>query len=258
MTKPPTWTLTCDEFAWVWRQETRFDDAYDHPDPLAVRTTPTTEADADKLRTVLSERFPRGGDRGLSAVFTILSNADTRVACVSTIGNTEIRSHGAALDGLGVVAAQRFTPNEGGGDVRLALVSRALVPAHLAAILPKAEPGGAGPMLGYTPRVRGEESPTHWTRDAEGRLPVDERIRKLMRISRSAEGYFVIERDPGTRPIRYLSWIDIPPGQFASGRYLIEVDDNDTTVTPADPAVLAREISKRGYFHATPKRQDDR
>ncbi|MFE1592702.1 ESX secretion-associated protein EspG [Nocardia sp. NPDC058705] len=258
MTKPPTWTLTCDEFDWVWRQETRFDDAYDHPDPLAVRTTPTTETDADKLRTVLRERFPRGGDRGLSAVFTILSNADTRVASVSTVGNSEIRSHGAALDGLGVVAAQHFTPNEGGGDVRLALVSRALVPAHLSAILPKAEPGGAGPMLGYTPRVRGEVSQTHWTRDAQGRLPVDERIRTLMRKRRSAEGYFVIERDPGTRPIQYLSWIDIPPGQYASGRYLIEVDDNDTTITPASPTTVAREISKRGHFHAPPKRQDDR
>ncbi|MFD3506124.1 ESX secretion-associated protein EspG [Nocardia sp. NPDC058666] len=254
----PTWTLTSDEFDWVWRRETRFDDAYDHPDPLAVRTTPTTADAADKLRTVLSERFPRGGDQGLSAVFTIMSNADTRVASVSTIGNTEIRSHGAALDGLGVVAAQRITP-DGGSDIRLALVSRALVPAHLAAILPKADPGGAGPMLGYTPRVRGEEQQTHWTRDAQGRLPVDERIRKLMRLTRSAEGYFVIERDPGThRPTQYLSWIDIPPGQFAGGRYLIDVNDNDTTVTPADPTVLARELSKRGYFHSTPKRQDER
>ncbi|MFD4433943.1 ESX secretion-associated protein EspG [Nocardia sp. NPDC058497] len=258
MTTPPTWTLTGDEFDWVWRQETRFDDAYDHPDPLAVRTTPTTEPEGDKLRETLRERFPRGGDRGLSAMFAIMANADTRVACVNTVGDTEIRCHGAALEGLGVVAAQRITPTEGGGPVRLALVSRATVPAHLAAILPNTEPGGAGPIVGYTPRVRGQEPPTSWNRDAAGRLPAEERIRKLMRLRRSAEGYFVIERNPGNhRPIQYLNWIDIPPGQFASGRYLIEVNDNDTTVIPASPDIVAREISKRGHFHTTPKRQDD-
>ncbi|MGY0501443.1 ESX secretion-associated protein EspG [Nocardia sp. FBN12] len=257
MTHPPTWTLTGDEFTWVWRQETRFDE-YDHPDPIAVRTTPTTEPEADRLRTILRERFPRGGDRGLSAVFAILANADTRVAAVGTVDDSEIRCHGAALDGLGVIVAQRLSPTERNGPVRLALVSRATVPTHLTAILPTAEPGAAGPMVAYTPRVRGEEQASSWTRDAAGRLPADERIRRLMHLRRSAEGYFVINRTPGShRPTQYLSWIDIPPGQFASGRYLIEVNDNDTTVTPASPAIVAREISKRGYFHTTPKRQDD-
>ncbi len=257
MTPPPTWTLTGDEFTWVWRQETRFDE-YDHPDPITVRTTPTTEPEADRLRATLRERFPRGGDRGLSAVFVILANADSRVAAVGTTGDTEIRCHGAALDGLGVIAAQRFSPTEGDSPVRLALVSRASVPAHLAAILPNAKPGAAGPMIGYTPRVRGEEQASSWTRDAAGRLPAEERIRTLMRLRRSAEGYFVITRDPGShRPTQYLSWIDIPSGQFASGRYLIEVNDNDTTITPATPAILSREISKRGHFHTPPKRQDD-
>ncbi|MFC6014029.1 ESX secretion-associated protein EspG [Nocardia lasii] len=258
MSTPPTWTLTGDEFTWVWRQETRLD-AYDHPDPLEVRTTPTTEPDDDRMKAHLRQRFPPGADRGLSAAFAVMANRDTRVAYVGTVGDTEFRAHAAALDGLGVVAAQRICPTEGRGPIRLALLARAHVPAHLAAILPKAAPGGAGPMTAYTPRVRGEQPPTTWIRDAQGRLPAEERIRTLMHRRRSAEGYFVIERDPGThRPIQYLSWIDVPPGQFASGRYLVEVDDNDTTVIPADRTTIAREISRRGHFHAPPKRGDYR
>jgi len=42
-----------------------------------------------------------------------------------------------------------------------------------------------------------------------------------------------------------VSWIDIDNEHPVAGRYLIEVNDNDTTITPASPTVIARELHRR-------------
>ncbi|WP_446225651.1 hypothetical protein ACTWPB_11595 [Nocardia sp. IBHARD005] len=244
-----TWTLTPDEFAGLWHRETGLD-AFDHPAPLVIRESCATRDEQDHLvNAALSTRFPGGSDQGLSAAFTILANADTRLRCAGQLdGGLEVRAHGAALDNLGVVVHQYATTSEPSTPIVMTLTRRTEVPSRLCATLPPTPAGSAGPMLGYTPRVRGEEPPTRWGVEANGERPVEERIRSLVRQRRSGEGQFVIQRGMNTdrpHPPRYSSWIDVAAGP-ARGRYLITVDDNETRVVPVSGSALARELIAQG------------
>lgn len=44
-------------------------------------------------------------------------------------------------------------------------------------------------------------------------------------------------------PSTYLSWADVREGRPAAGRYLIAVDQNDTTVTPASREHIERHLT---------------
>lgn len=69
-----------------------------------------------------------------------------------------------------------------------------------------------------------------------------------MRVPRSAEGQLVIERRFLREPPKYLSWIDIPAGRSTSGRYLVDVDENDVTVTPVSMKAVVHTVSELGGF----------
>ncbi len=242
--------LTPDEFAALWRRETRLD-AFDYPAPIVIRETCAIRADQDRLiNAALSTRFPRDSDQGLSAAFTVLANADTRLRCTGLLdGGLEVRAHGAALDNLGVVVHQYATAAEPSTPVEITLIRRAEVPGQVCATLPPMPPGAAGPMVGYTPRVRGDEQAIGWGDGLDGKPPVEERIRSLVRQLRTGEGQFVLHRGTNTdrpHPPRYSSWIDVVSRSTAHGRYLITVDDNETRVVPASGGGLARALLAEG------------
>ncbi|MFC9662090.1 ESX secretion-associated protein EspG [Nocardia sp. NPDC127606] len=251
------WTLDSNQFAWLWRQFPGHDE-FDYPDPIRIRQTPTTEDGDRHMKAVLAEGFLRDEDSPLRVAFTALANPETRIRCFGTLSDgQEVHSHGVVSGRIGVVVFQRCSTAEASGPIQISTVRPHAVPVHLAATLPPTEAGGAGRMLGYTPRVRGLEPPTNWNRGSDGRRPVDERIRTLMRKPRSAEGQLIIER--GLRaeypsPTQYLNWIDVVPGQFASGRYLIQVDQDDTFVVPTDLPSLAAELHTRAGFDRVPTR----
>ncbi|WP_156910337.1 ESX secretion-associated protein EspG [Nocardia mangyaensis] len=144
-----------------------------------------------------------------------------------------------------MVAYQYTTASEPSTPVMIALVRRASVPSRLCAVLPPTPPGSAGRMAGFTPRVRGEEPPTRWGVMPDGKAPVEERIRTLVRQRRSGEGYFEAARGLDTdrpQPAHYVSFIDVAEGRPTSGRYLITVDENDTRVVPVSPTTLPHEL----------------
>ncbi|MFD3706892.1 ESX secretion-associated protein EspG [Nocardia sp. NPDC058658] len=242
-----TWTLSSDEFAWLWTRETD-KDAYGYPDPILVRETARTTAEYERVVERCHTRFARP-DNELSSAFAVMSGAELRVRCFGSLrdGGT-VRSHGAATATDGAVVFQRTDAAGTGGEITLVLTSRHTVPVHIAATMPPTPAGRASRMVGYTPRVRGEEQPSTWRLAADGRAPVEERIRSLMRAPRSAEGQLVIERGYRHEPPRYLSWIDISEGRKASGRYLVDVDDNDVTVTPVSMGAIVQMVSSVGGF----------
>lgn len=247
MTVMTSLTVSPDEFAWLWRTLTDLDDLY-RPDPLRIYETATTSDEYARQLIGFEQRFPVTETKTLAPIFATLASPDIRLRCYGTLADgREIRTHAAIIEDLAVVLTQQPVLPQHGGPVRLVVTEPGEAPLHLAATMPPAEPGGAGAMLGYTPRVRGEEPPLSWGKAADGRLPTDERIRKLTRLRRSAEGQLIIERGLTTRPhpVQYLSWIDIPPGQFASGRYLIDVVNTETIVTPASADHIAHELRTR-------------
>lgn len=70
----------------------------------------------------------------------------------------------------------------------------------------------------------------------------------FLRLERSAQGYLRIDRYlHDRRPFSpaFVSWLDIDERNRAAGRYLIDVDDNDTVVTPASADVIAYELRRR-------------
>ncbi|MGW5453078.1 MULTISPECIES: hypothetical protein [unclassified Nocardia] len=239
--------LTTDEFAWLWRTAAGGDE-FDFPDPLRITETATTTVEYARQTREFERRFPAPAVAALRPVFETLAHPDSRIRCFGTTADgNEIRTHAAIGDRVAVILHQQPGPREHSGPLRLALADPFAAAAHVVATMPRAAPGGAGSMLGYTPRVRGDESPTSQLRTADGRLPVDERIRRLARLRRSAEGQLVIERDPTSAhpwPPRYLSWIDIPPGHFASGRYLVEIRNHETIVTAASADRIVRELRR--------------
>ncbi|MFD3591453.1 hypothetical protein ACFWU5_01905 [Nocardia sp. NPDC058640] len=252
-----SWTLDSNQFAWLWRQEPGHDE-FDYPDPIRICQTRMTEDEHRRMKAVLSEQFPRDGDSPLRMAFTALANPETRIRCFGTLADgQEVHSHGVISGRIGVVVFQRCADAESAGPIQISALRPHTVPVHLAATMPPADAGGAGAMTGYTPRVRGIGQPTSWNRGADGRLPVDERIRTLMRKPRSAEGQLIIERGLRTEypsPAQYLNWIDVVPGQFASGRYLVQVDRDDTFVIPTDLRTLAAELHTRAGFDRVPTR----
>ncbi|MDO3645677.1 ESX secretion-associated protein EspG [Nocardia mangyaensis] len=243
-----TWTLTPDEFAWLWQRETGRD-AYDYPDPILVRETARTGTEYQRVVEQCQKRFAVGHEPQLTEAFGVIVNADVRARCFGTLATrSTVRSHGAATATGGVVLFQRVSPDGSAGEITLVATSRAAVPTHIAATMPPAPAGRGQRMVGYTPRVRGEEQPSTWLRAADGRSPVEERIRALMRIPRSAEGQLVIDRGFRGEPPKYLSWIDIADGRSASGRYVVDVNDNDVTVTPASLNAVVHTVSTLGGF----------
>ncbi|WP_278261338.1 ESX secretion-associated protein EspG [Nocardia sp. AG03] len=246
MTEHLTWTLTPDEFAALWHRETRLD-AFDYPRPLTIRETFMTRAEQQRfIADALSTRFPPGRDQGLSAAFTVLAGADTRLRCSARFaGGLDVRAQGAALDAIGVIVHQYTTATEPSTPVGITLTRRADVPSRLSALLPPTPSGAAGPMLGFTPRVRGEQPPARWGVTPDGRPPIEEQIRSLVLRRRSGEGHFAISRPLGGGRAfsnRYVSFIDVDAGRLSSGRYLITVDENDTRVVPVSPTTLSREL----------------
>ncbi|AFU06236.1 hypothetical protein AW168_19845 [Nocardia brasiliensis] len=136
---------------------------------------------------------------------------------------------------------------EFGGALRLVATRPQNLGKHIAATMHTATTGRAGPMAGYTPRVRGEQPPTTWFVSHDGDLPPEERIRALLRAPRTAEGHLCIEQRRHSRrphPPVYLNWIDIADNHPAAGRYLIDVG-SDTTVIPASAEVVASELYSR-------------
>ncbi|MFC9432980.1 ESX secretion-associated protein EspG [Nocardia sp. NPDC057030] len=241
------WTFTPDEFAWVW-SETGLDE---YPEPLSIIESATTREEYEQLIAEISVRYPRRGDPDLTGPMRVLTNPDLRIICKGRSHNSHkrVRTLGAAVGEIGVILFQRSgTAAEFGGDIKLVVTRRQDLARHLASTMPPASAGTTEKMIGYTPRVRGEEPPTSWTATSNGEHAVEERIRSLLHRRRNAEGHFRIERnrhDARPYPSSYLSWIDIHPDLPGAGRYIIEVNDNDTIVTPASPAVVAHELSRR-------------
>lgn len=247
MTTRTAWTFTPDEFAWVWT-ETGLDE---YPEPLSIIESATTQEQYAQLTAEINDRYPPGGDPDLTGPLQALSRPDLRIICKgrSHTSHKRVRSLGAAVGELGVILFQKSgTTAEFGGDIKLVVTQRHQLANHLVRTMPPAVTGATAKMVGYTPRVRGEEPPSSWAPAPNGEHVVEERIRSLLRLRRNAEGHFRIERnDHGTRPHppSYLSWIDIHPDLPAAGRYIIDVNDNDTLVAPASPEVIARELSRR-------------
>lgn len=242
------WDFTPDEFAWVWA-ETGL--AGEYPYPISLIETPAPPDEYTRRRAEISARYPHRGDPDLTWPLRALAKPDLRLTCTGTFHNSakRVRSLAAAHADLGVVLFQKSGPTpDFGGDIKLVVTQRQHLGRHLAATMPPAPPGAAGQMIGYTPRVRGQQPPASWRAGNDGRQPAEERIRILLRAPRTAEGHLCIERylhDPNPAPPVYLNWIDIRQDHPAAGRYLIAVDDNDTVVTPATEDTIPRGLRRR-------------
>ncbi|MBO0852165.1 MAG: ESX secretion-associated protein EspG [Nocardia sp.] len=243
-----TWDFTPDEFAYVWAQETGL--TGDYPWPISILESVTDADDYDRLLLKLKSRFPPGGDPDLTGPLRVLANPDLRIVCNGWFLGSQrrVRSVGAAIGDLGVILFQKAGSSAAfGEDIKLVVTTRSNLGKHIAATMPNMTPGSAGKLVGYTPRVRGELPPKSWLRDAEGRRPVEERIRTLLHLSRTAQGYLRIDRhlhDERPYPLLFVSWIDVESPR-AHGRYLVDADDNDTIITPASEQVIAQELHRR-------------
>ncbi|WP_043660926.1 ESX secretion-associated protein EspG [Nocardia thailandica] len=241
------WTVSPDEFAWLWRRHTGLD-AYTHPDPLRIRETAAEVGDHDRLTAEIAARYG-GADAGLAGAVAALADPDSRIRCFGAPGaGPALRVVGARAGNAGVVAIQRDAA------ITLAALPPDAVPHHVALALPPAAPGGAGTLRGDTARVRGTAAPASWLGDRRGRIPVDERIRDLLRRPRRAEGHLVVEtrlRADRRSPPRYLSWIDVAEGG-AAGRYLVEVDEAVTLVRAVGTAQLAASLRSSTPFARHP------
>lgn len=247
MNTQTVWVFPPDVFAWIWG-ETGLDE---YPDPISIIETPTTAEEYIPLAAAIGTRHPHHGDPDLTGPLRVLANPDLRIVCKGRAANSHqrVRSLGAATADLGVILFQKSGATaDFGGDIKLVVTRRGNLGKHIAATMPPTPAGSAGKMIGYTPRVRGEQPPTSWVASATGEHPVEERIRGLLRLPRTAEGHLRIERNLHAQrphPPAYLSWIDIRPNHPASGRYLITVDNNDTYVLPASVDVIANELHHR-------------
>ncbi|MFJ1459444.1 ESX secretion-associated protein EspG [Nocardia sp. N2S4-5] len=244
-----SWSFTPDEFAYVWSTETGLEG--DYPHPISIVETPTTATEYEQLRAQISARYPRYGDPDLTGPLRLLANPDLRIICNGWFHEEDrrVRSHAAAAGDLGVILYQKpGRTMDFGGDIKLVVTSRHLLGKHVAATMPSVPAGALGRLAGYTPRVRGEEPPSSWLRNDVGQRPVEERIRLLLRVPRTAQGYLRVDRGLHARrphPSAYISWIDVSGNTRAGGRYVIEVTDSDTIVTGASAEDIAREIQRR-------------
>ncbi|WP_084510614.1 ESX secretion-associated protein EspG [Nocardia lijiangensis] len=242
------WEFTPDEFAWVWA-ETGLDV---YPYPISIIETPTNGDEHALLRAEISARYPHRDNPDLTGPLRVLANPDLRIVCAGWSHNSakRLRSLAAAIGDLGVILFQKSGPTaDFGGNIKLVVTQRHNLGNHVAATMPTVSAGAAGQLVGYTPRVRGEEAPSSWTTANTGQQPVEERIRTLLHLPRTAEGYLRIERylhDRRPHPPAHVSWIDVSDSiPAAAGRYLIDVTHHDTTVTPASAEVIARELRNR-------------
>ncbi|ATL66784.1 ESX secretion-associated protein EspG [Nocardia terpenica] len=244
------WDFTADEFAWVWAETGLVGD---YPYPISLVETPSPPDEYARRRAEISARYPHRGDPDLTWPLRVLAKPDLRLICTGKFADSpkRVRSLGAAHADLGMVLFQKSGPTpDFGGGVKLVVTQRQHLGRHLAATMPPARPGAVGGMVGYTPRVRGQQPPSSW-HTGDGRQPVEERIRLLLRAPRAAEGHLCIERYLHARnasPPVYLNWVDIRDDHRAGGRYLIAVDDNDTIVTPATEDVIARELHRCAHL----------
>ncbi|WP_225730481.1 MULTISPECIES: ESX secretion-associated protein EspG [unclassified Nocardia] len=242
------WDFSVDEFAWVWA-ETGL--AGEYPYPISIIETAAPPTEYARRRAEISTRYPHRGDPDLTWPLRVLAKPDLRLICTGKFYGSvkRVRSLAAAHADLGVILFQKSgTTADFGGDIKLVVTQRHNLGKHIAATMPTATPGAAGRLIGHTPRVRGEQPPASWKASVDGLDPVEERIRRLLRAPRTAEGHLCIERylhDRNPHPATYLNWIDIRPDHPAGGRYLISVDDNDTVVTPATEDVIATELRHR-------------
>ncbi|WP_280468474.1 ESX secretion-associated protein EspG [Nocardia cyriacigeorgica] len=241
------WAFTPDEFAWVWG-ETGLDE---YPDPISIIESATTEDEYAELVGPISARYPRFADPDLTGPLRVLADPELRIICTghSHRSGRRARSVGAVAGGLGVILFQKSGQTvEFGGDIQLVVTRRQSLAKQIAATMPPAEPGAAGDMTGYTPRVRGEEPPSSWGRSRNDELPVEERIRALLRAPRSAEGYLKVMthlQANRSQPPTYLSWIDIRSDHPAAGRYLVDVNHHDTKLKAATPDATAAALARR-------------
>lgn len=244
-----SWVFTPDEFAYVWASETGL--AGDYPHPISVIETPTNADEYDLTRLEISARYPRGADPDLTGPLRVLANPDLRIICNGWFhgSHRRVRSLAAAIGDLGVVLFQKSGATaDFGGEIKLVVTTRHQLGRHIAATMPTVAAGAAGRLIGYTPRVRGEQPPSSWLQDDAGKRPVEERIRTLLRLERTAQGYLRIDRhlhDRRPYPSAFVTWLDISDSTRAAGRYLIDVDDSDTIVTPAAAATIADELYRR-------------
>ena len=237
------WAFTPDEFAWVWG-ETGSDE---YPDPVSIIETATTEDEYRLQIGEISARYPRGSAPELTAALRILAAPEVRIIGTGYshhFPEKRFRAVAAATGDTGAVLVQRSgsTP-QAGADVQLLITTRHNLARHIAAAMPVNTAGPAEKMAGYTPRVRGEQQPTTWFHDSAGRAPVEERMRAFLRAPRAAEGHFTIETHVVRRiPPEYLSWVDLREDRPAAGRYLVAVDENNTTIAPASKEVIERQL----------------
>ncbi|MBF6548501.1 ESX secretion-associated protein EspG [Nocardia brasiliensis] len=242
----PLTDFTPDEFAWVWAEA----EQDEYPYPISIIETPSTADEYAQLRSEISYRYPRNADPDLTAALRLLADPDLRIICTGKIHDStrKLRSLAVATGDAGAVLFQMYGATaEFGGALRLVVTRPQNLGKHIAATMHSATPGRAGPMTGYTPRVRGDEPPTTWFVPSDGDLPPEERIRALLRAPRTAEGHVCIEQRRHSRnpyPPVYLNWIDITDNHPAAGRYLIDVG-TDTTVIPASRDVIATELHRR-------------
>lgn len=239
------WVLTPDEFAWVWT-ETGNDV---HPDPISIVESPTTEDEYHLVTREISVRYPRGGSPALTEALRVLADPELRVIGTGyshRYPEKRLRVVAAAIGESGAVAVQRSGPTEEtGGDIQVLTTTRSMLARHVAASMPPNTAGPAEKMVGYTPRIRGDEPPTTYFRDSAGRPPIEERIRAFLRAPRTAEGHFTIANcvPRGAQPT-YLSWVDIREDRPAAGRYLITVDENQARVTSASSEDVERYLGQ--------------
>ncbi|WP_431963331.1 ESX secretion-associated protein EspG [Nocardia sp. bgisy134] len=243
------WDFTPDEFVWIWAET-----GHDYPYPISIIESPTTPDEYANRRAEISARFPHRADPDLTGPLRALADPDLRLICTgkSHGSHKRVRTLAAASANLGVILFQKSgSTAEFGGTIKLVVTQRHLLGRHLAATMPPAQPGAIAPMLGYTPRVRGEQPPASWGITVDGQQPVEERIRALLRAPRTADGHLCIEQHLQARhphPRIYLNWIDVRDDHPAAGRYLISVDDNDTSVIPASEDVIADQLYRKAQL----------
>ncbi|GGK40667.1 ESX secretion-associated protein EspG [Nocardia camponoti] len=241
MTVFTSWELTSDEFAWLW-----FDADLDaFPDPIDVRESLTSAAEYDDHCRALAAKFPRGDANDPRPALRAIVEAEVRITGSGFVHATgdRIRSIAAATRDRNVLLVQSPSAEPTfGANVRIAVVRRPDLLRSFAFTLPEANPGNAGLLVGYTPRVRGDEQPSSY---ASAAPTVEERMRVLLRQPRTAEGAIRLDHPRAYGPT-YLSWIDVA-GARSSGRYLISVDEgcSDTVFTPTGPEQLASELRRR-------------
>ncbi|WP_280305443.1 ESX secretion-associated protein EspG [Nocardia neocaledoniensis] len=245
MTIDASWTLSPDEFAWLW-SDTGLDR---YPDPIAIIESAATADEYHQLVREFGVRFPRDSHNDPRPLLRAISEANIRITASGRIHGTadRVRSIAAATSEYNVIVTQTSSADpDFGGEVTVTAVPRRDLLHRFSLSLPAAPAGQAEQMIGYTPRVRGESSPTSWRVAADGHPAVEERIRAFLRLARSAEGALRIDHPRSTQPT-YLSWVDIAPGHHTSGRYLIAVNETgtDTVILPAGVDTIASELRRR-------------